>query len=260
MTQMETIAGKVSIGRAVGGIIARRLSRSRTRSRDILATPSGLVIGVSVEEATTEAEAEGDTDVDADAEGDVERANEKRRAAAECRSSMLRSLRTICILQPTTMPAVRYGVVSHLVADGAQSTASTAARGLQYNSTIPVSATANILPWLSVEERADGRSRYIDEGVGVANGGGGGRWADQSRRAGHLRRRVEAGLASETIVVMVWRRIWLRCVGRTGLDRHCWGTHPFHRCLSGISGGRNGSPQKNLYEHDTHKIRRTAHM
>ncbi|KAI0366770.1 hypothetical protein BV20DRAFT_630903 [Pilatotrama ljubarskyi] len=56
VTQMETIAGKVSIGRAVGGIIARRLSRSRTRSRDILATPSGLVIGVSVEEATTEAE------------------------------------------------------------------------------------------------------------------------------------------------------------------------------------------------------------
>ena len=127
VTQMETIAGRVSIGRAVGGIIARRLSRSRTRSRDILATPGGLVIGVSVEEATTEADAEGDTDVDADAEGDVERANEKRRAAAGCRSSMPGSLRTICILQPTTMPVVRYGVVSHFVADGAQSTASTAA-------------------------------------------------------------------------------------------------------------------------------------
>ncbi|KAI0827724.1 hypothetical protein BC628DRAFT_1409635 [Trametes gibbosa] len=56
VTQMETIAGRVSIGKAVGGIIARRLSRSRTRSRDILATPSGLIIGVSVEEATTEAE------------------------------------------------------------------------------------------------------------------------------------------------------------------------------------------------------------
>lgn len=78
VTQMETIAGKVSIGRAVGGIIARRLSRSRTRSRDILATPSGLVIGVSVEEATTEAEAEGDTDVDGESEG----ANEKGKGAS----------------------------------------------------------------------------------------------------------------------------------------------------------------------------------
>ncbi|KAI0644982.1 hypothetical protein C8Q79DRAFT_744395 [Trametes meyenii] len=54
VTQMETIAGKVSIGKAVGGLIARRLSRSRTRSRDILATPSGLVIGVSVEETEVE--------------------------------------------------------------------------------------------------------------------------------------------------------------------------------------------------------------
>ncbi|EIW54066.1 uncharacterized protein TRAVEDRAFT_74349 [Trametes versicolor FP-101664 SS1] len=56
VTQMETIAGRVSLGKAMGGLIARRLSRSRTRSRDILATPSGLLIGVSVEEATTEAE------------------------------------------------------------------------------------------------------------------------------------------------------------------------------------------------------------
>ncbi|KAH9851080.1 hypothetical protein C2E23DRAFT_733594 [Lenzites betulinus] len=56
VTQMEKIAGRVSIGKAMGGIIARRLSKSRTRSRDILATPSGLLIGVSVEEATTEAE------------------------------------------------------------------------------------------------------------------------------------------------------------------------------------------------------------
>ncbi|KAI0669420.1 hypothetical protein C8Q78DRAFT_176410 [Trametes maxima] len=54
VTQMETIAGRVSIGKAVGGLIARRLSRSRTRSRDILATPSGLVIGVSVEETEVE--------------------------------------------------------------------------------------------------------------------------------------------------------------------------------------------------------------
>ncbi|KAI0330424.1 hypothetical protein GY45DRAFT_1250927 [Cubamyces sp. BRFM 1775] len=77
VTQMETIAGKVSIGRAVGGIIARRLSRSRTRSRDILATPNGLVIGVSVEEATTEAEAEGETDVEGEADG----VNEKRKGA-----------------------------------------------------------------------------------------------------------------------------------------------------------------------------------
>ncbi|KAI0352023.1 hypothetical protein OH77DRAFT_830329 [Trametes cingulata] len=68
VTQMETIAGKVSLGRAVGGLIARRLSRSRTRSRDILATPSGLVIGVSVEEATTEAEhGEGDGEGEGDA-------------------------------------------------------------------------------------------------------------------------------------------------------------------------------------------------
>ncbi|KAJ2970938.1 hypothetical protein NUW54_g12618 [Trametes sanguinea] len=48
VTQMATIAGKVSIGKAVGGIIARRLSmsRGRTRSRDILTSPAGLVIGV----------------------------------------------------------------------------------------------------------------------------------------------------------------------------------------------------------------------
>ncbi|OSC98454.1 hypothetical protein PYCCODRAFT_1471077 [Trametes coccinea BRFM310] len=58
VTQMATIAGKVSIGKAVGGLIARRLSmsRGRTRSRDILTSPAGLVIGVSVEEATTEVE------------------------------------------------------------------------------------------------------------------------------------------------------------------------------------------------------------
>ncbi|KAI8978257.1 hypothetical protein BD414DRAFT_538878 [Trametes punicea] len=69
VTQMATIAGKVSLGKAVGGIIARRLSlsRSRTRSRDILASPAGLVIGVSVEEATTEAEVEVEVD-DADAD------------------------------------------------------------------------------------------------------------------------------------------------------------------------------------------------
>ncbi|KAI0765683.1 hypothetical protein BD413DRAFT_615587 [Trametes elegans] len=66
VTQMETIAGRVSIGKAVGGLIARRLSRSRTRSRDILSTPSGLVIGVSVEEATTEVErASEDDDISA---------------------------------------------------------------------------------------------------------------------------------------------------------------------------------------------------
>ncbi|CDO77587.1 hypothetical protein BN946_scf184936.g12 [Trametes cinnabarina] len=72
VTQMATIAGKVSIGKAVGGIIARRLSmsRSRTRSRDILTSPTGLVIGVSVEEATTEVEDE-DADVHVhDDEGD----------------------------------------------------------------------------------------------------------------------------------------------------------------------------------------------
>ena len=61
VTQMETIAGRVSLGKAMGRTIARRLSRARTRSRDILAVPNGLVIGVSVEEATVEAEhADGD--------------------------------------------------------------------------------------------------------------------------------------------------------------------------------------------------------
>ncbi|KAI0753409.1 hypothetical protein C8Q80DRAFT_1267815 [Daedaleopsis nitida] len=60
VTQMETIAGRVSLGKAMGRTIARRLSRARTRSRDILTVPSGLVIGVSVEEATTEAEHHGD--------------------------------------------------------------------------------------------------------------------------------------------------------------------------------------------------------
>ncbi|KAI1788332.1 hypothetical protein LXA43DRAFT_869344, partial [Ganoderma leucocontextum] len=65
VTQMETIAGKVSLGKAVGRTIARRLSRAR--SRDILTVPvslvgpgaaGGVVIGVSVEEATFEAESE----------------------------------------------------------------------------------------------------------------------------------------------------------------------------------------------------------
>ncbi len=55
VTQMETIAGRVSLGKAVGRTIARRLSRAR--SRELLAVPSStLVIGVSVEEATVEAE------------------------------------------------------------------------------------------------------------------------------------------------------------------------------------------------------------
>lgn len=62
MTQMETIAGRVSLGKAMGRTIARRLSRARTRSRDILAVPNGLVIGVSVEEATVEAEHHEDDD------------------------------------------------------------------------------------------------------------------------------------------------------------------------------------------------------
>ena len=53
---METIAGRVSLGKAVGRTIARRLSRARTRSRELLTVvPAGLVIGVSVEEATVEA-------------------------------------------------------------------------------------------------------------------------------------------------------------------------------------------------------------
>ena len=54
VTQMETIAGRVSLGKAMGRTIARRLSRARTRSRDVLAVPSGLVIGVSVTETETE--------------------------------------------------------------------------------------------------------------------------------------------------------------------------------------------------------------
>ncbi|KAH9912768.1 uncharacterized protein BXZ73DRAFT_55864 [Epithele typhae] len=55
VTQMETIAGRMSLGKAVGRTIARRLSRAKTRSRDILTQPNGLMIGVSVEEATVEA-------------------------------------------------------------------------------------------------------------------------------------------------------------------------------------------------------------
>lgn len=55
VTQIETIAGRVSLAKAMGVLIARRLPPSRTRSRDILATPSRLLIGVSVEEVTTEA-------------------------------------------------------------------------------------------------------------------------------------------------------------------------------------------------------------
>lgn len=65
VTQMETIAGRPSLGKAMGQKIARRLSRARTRSRDVLAVVpgAGVVIGVSVEEATVEAEHDGGQDV-----------------------------------------------------------------------------------------------------------------------------------------------------------------------------------------------------
>ncbi|CCM02986.1 uncharacterized protein FIBRA_05101 [Fibroporia radiculosa] len=52
VVQMATIAGKQSLSKA----FSRKLSRSRTRSRDVLT--SSFVIGVSVEEATVETEAE----------------------------------------------------------------------------------------------------------------------------------------------------------------------------------------------------------
>ncbi len=67
---METIAGRVSLGKAMGRTIARRLSRARTRSRDILAVPNGLVIGVSVKETTIEAEHH---DEEEEVNGDVPR-------------------------------------------------------------------------------------------------------------------------------------------------------------------------------------------
>ncbi|OBZ69482.1 hypothetical protein A0H81_10103 [Grifola frondosa] len=60
VTQIEMIAGRQSLGKAVGGMLARRLSlsRSRTRSRDVLgpSAASSVFIGVSVEEATVQAE------------------------------------------------------------------------------------------------------------------------------------------------------------------------------------------------------------
>ncbi|KAH9949293.1 hypothetical protein B0H21DRAFT_147433 [Amylocystis lapponica] len=57
VTQMKTFGGRQSLSRAVGSIIARRLSRSQSSSRDVVpSTTGGLVIGVSVEEATVEAE------------------------------------------------------------------------------------------------------------------------------------------------------------------------------------------------------------
>ncbi|KAI0919243.1 hypothetical protein AcV5_002208 [Taiwanofungus camphoratus] len=57
--QVENIAGKQSISKA----ISRRLSRSKTRSRDVLSSAnSSVIIGVSVEEATVEHEAHDDAE------------------------------------------------------------------------------------------------------------------------------------------------------------------------------------------------------
>ena len=47
---MATITGKQSISRA----ISSRLSRARTRSRDVLNANGGVIIGVAVQEATVE--------------------------------------------------------------------------------------------------------------------------------------------------------------------------------------------------------------
>jgi len=54
VTQMA-VSGRQSISRAVGGLLSRRLSRSKSASRDPLAVPPNVVIGVSVEEAIVEA-------------------------------------------------------------------------------------------------------------------------------------------------------------------------------------------------------------
>lgn len=58
-TTMATITGKQSISKA----ISQRLSRTRTRSRDVLASAnSSLIIGVAVQEATIEIHEENDTE------------------------------------------------------------------------------------------------------------------------------------------------------------------------------------------------------
>lgn len=49
------IAGRQSISRAVGGLISRKLSRAKSASQDVFTDAPGVVIGVSVEEATIEA-------------------------------------------------------------------------------------------------------------------------------------------------------------------------------------------------------------
>lgn len=59
-TQVATIAGRQSISKAVGGMLNKKLSRSRRQSRDLMPpTPTGssMVIGIRVEEARVEAEA-----------------------------------------------------------------------------------------------------------------------------------------------------------------------------------------------------------
>ncbi|RDB25166.1 hypothetical protein Hypma_007981 [Hypsizygus marmoreus] len=57
VTQMHRIVGRQSISQTVGGLLPRRLSRSRS-ANVLLAGEANVVIGVSVEEATVEA-AEG---------------------------------------------------------------------------------------------------------------------------------------------------------------------------------------------------------
>ncbi|TFK74661.1 hypothetical protein BDN72DRAFT_671136 [Pluteus cervinus] len=51
VTQMRSIAGKQSLTKTVGGLLPRRLSRSRS---GILVSPPNVVIGVSVQESTAE--------------------------------------------------------------------------------------------------------------------------------------------------------------------------------------------------------------
>lgn len=60
VTHMHKIGGRQSISKAVGGLMPRRLSR--TRSANVLSSGNGnMIIGVSVEEATVESAEDVDT-------------------------------------------------------------------------------------------------------------------------------------------------------------------------------------------------------
>lgn len=85
VVQMATFAGRQSLSKA----FSRRLSRSKTRSRDVLVNNGGvggLMIGVRVEEATVNAdvqcESEGEREEGAGAEGEREREGKAGRSRA----------------------------------------------------------------------------------------------------------------------------------------------------------------------------------